>query len=117
MALLLSLVGIYGVLSYAVTRRAREIGIRTALGAGRASLRASFVKDGVRLGSVGVLVGLVGALLVTRMMESLLVGVSALDPATYGTTAAVLLFAAAAASYLPAHRATSTSPANVLRAP
>ena len=117
MALLLSLVGIYGVLSYTVTRRAREIGIRTALGAGRGSLRARFVRDGVRLGGFGVVVGLGAALLVTQMMESLLVGVSALDPATYLATAVVLVAAAAAASYVPAHRATSVSPVEVLRSP
>jgi predicted permease len=117
MALLLSLVGIYGVLSYAVARRAREIGIRTALGAGRGSLRAGFVLDGLRLGGLGIVVGLAGALLAMQMMESLLVGVSALDPATYAAAAVVLVAAAAAASYVPAHRATSISPVEVLRAP
>lgn len=117
MALLLSLVGIYGVLSYAVTRRAREIGIRTALGAGRGSLRARFVGDGLRLTATGIVVGLAGALLLTQMMESLLVGVTALDPMTYVATAIVLTTAAAAASYVPVHRATTISPVEVLRAP
>ena len=117
MALLLSLVGIYGVLSYAVTSRAREIGIRTALGAGRGSLCATFVGDGLRLTATGIVIGLAGALLVTQMMESLLVGVSALDPTTYVATAIVLTTAAAAASYVPAHRATTISPVEVLRAP
>jgi predicted permease len=117
MALLLSLVGIYGVLSYAVSRRARDIGIRTALGAGRGSLCARFVLDGLRLTAAGIIVGLAGALLLTRTMESLLVGVSALDPATYVATAVVLAAAAAAASYVPARRATSVSPVEVLRAP
>jgi ABC-type antimicrobial peptide transport system permease subunit len=105
------------VLSYAVTRRAREIGIRTALGAGRGSLRASFVRDGLRLTAAGIVVGLAGAWLLTGAMESLLVGVSALDPMTYVATAVVLAAAAAAASYVPAHRATSVSPVEVLRAP
>jgi predicted permease len=117
MALLLSLVGIYGVLSYAVTRRAREIGIRTALGAGRASLRAGFVGDGLRLTAAGIVCGLAGALILTRTMDSLLVGVSALDPMTYAGTALVLITAATAASYVPAHRATTVSPVEVLRAP
>jgi predicted permease len=117
MALLLSIVGIYGVLSYTVTRRAREIGIRTALGAGRGSLRARFVGDGLRLTAVGIVVGVVGALLTTRMMESLLVGVSALDPMTYAGTTLILVTAATAASYVPAHRATTVSPVDVLRAP
>ena len=117
MALLLSLVGIYGVLSYAVTRRAREIGIRTALGAGRASLRAGFVGDGLRLTAAGIVCGLAGALILTRTMDSLLVGVSALDPVTYAGTALVLITAATAASYVPAHRATTVSPVEVLRAP
>ncbi len=117
MALLLSLVGIYGVLSYAVARRTREIGIRSALGAGPAALRAGFVGDGLRLTAIGLACGLAAALVLTRSMDSLLVGVSALDPMTYLATALVLIAAAAAASYLPAHRATAVSPVGVLRAP
>ncbi len=117
MALLLSLIGIYGVLSHAAALRTREIGIRAALGARRASLRVMFVRDGPRLSLAGVIAGLAIALVLTRYMTALLFGVGAVDPMTYVVVAVVLTAAAALASYVPAHRATSVNPVEVLRAP
>jgi predicted permease len=116
MAALLSLIGIYGVLSYTASQRARELGIRTALGAGRGSLRAMFVRDGLRLSVVGVGAGLVAAIGLTQFMTSLLVGVTAVDPLTYLAVGGALAAAAAVASYVPARRATSGNPIDVLRA-
>ncbi len=116
MALLLGVIGIYGVIAYAVARRTREIGIRLALGAQQRRLRAMFVRDGVRLAAIGVVCGLVGAIGATRLMSSLLFGVSALDPTTYVLGALVLLAAAALASFVPTVRATRASLADVLRA-
>ncbi len=116
MALLLGVIGIYGVIAYAVARRTREIGIRLALGARETALRVTFVGDGVRLAAVGVACGLLAAWLATRLMTSLLFGVDALDPITYAAGAVVLLTAAAAASFVPAVRATRAPLADVLRA-
>ncbi len=116
MALALGVIGIYGVMSYAVARRTREIGIRLALGAQPGRLRGMFVRDGVMLAAIGVACGLVAAFAVTRVMTSLLFGVSAIDPLTYGVGALVLLAAAALASFIPTTRATRTSLASVLRA-
>ncbi len=116
MALVLGVVGIYGVVAYAVARRTREIGIRLALGASQGTLRGMFVRDGVRLAAVGVVCGLVGTIAATRLMSSLLFGVSALDPTTYVLGALVLLAAAALASFVPTVRATRTPLADVLRA-
>jgi predicted permease len=116
MALLLGIVGIYGVISYSVSQRAREIGIRVALGAQPASLRVMVVRQGLRLTLIGVAFGLAGAALATRMMSSLLFGIRAVDPLTYCAVAAALLAAAALASYVPAHRASTVDPAGALRA-
>jgi putative ABC transport system permease protein len=116
MALLLGIVGIYGVIAYAVTQRTREIGIRMALGAEPASLRQMFVRHGLLLAGVGAAIGLSAAAGLTRLMSSLLFGVQALDPLTYFGVAAILITAAALASYLPARRATKVDPLDALRA-
>jgi putative ABC transport system permease protein len=116
MALLLGVVGIYGVISYSVSQRTREIGIRIALGAQPRTLRAMVVRNGVLLASVGIAFGLVAAAGLTRLMSSFLFAVSALDPITYGAVSAGLLAAAAAASYIPAHKASSINPVDALRA-
>jgi predicted permease len=116
MALLLGLVGIYGVVSYSVSQRTREIGIRMALGAQQQSVRQMFVKHALRLTATGVACGLAAAFALTRLMSALLYGVSALDPLTYVAVSAVLALAALAASYLPARRATGIDPAIALRA-
>jgi len=116
MALILGIVGIYGVIAYAVTQRTREIGIRMALGAQPAELQQLFVRQGLLLAGIGAVLGLASAAGLTRLMASLLFGVSALDPLTYAGVAALLIVAAALASYLPARRATAVDPLEALRA-
>ena len=106
MALLLGLVGIYGVISYAVSQRTREIGIRLALGAPLPDVTGLFVRHGLVLSGIGAACGLTAALAMTRLMKSLLFEVSPADPLTYAGVAAGLILAAALASYLPARRAT-----------
>ena len=115
MALLLGIVGIYGVISYSVSQRTREIGIRIALGAPQQTVRKMFVREGLALTGMGVAFGLVAALALTRLMASLLFEVSPLDPATYGAVSAILVAAAMVASYVPAHRATTIEPVEALR--
>jgi predicted permease len=114
-ALMLGIIGIYGVLSYAVSRREREIGIRLALGARRSAVEAMFVKRGLMLASTGVGIGLIAAAGLTRLLSSLLFGIGPLDPLTYAAVPLVLMSAAAAASYLPARRAVRVDPAITLR--
>jgi ABC-type antimicrobial peptide transport system permease subunit len=116
MALALGLVGIYGVLSYVVTQRTREIGIRMALGAREAQLRRTLLGHALVLVVLGVVLGLGGAALLARLMESLLFGVTALDPATYAAVAGVLIVTGALAGYLPARRATRVDPMAALKA-
>jgi predicted permease len=116
MALLLGVIGIYGVISYSVSQRTREIGIRIALGAQGAGLKAMVVRHGVSLAAIGVTLGLVAAAALTRVLSSLLFEVSPVDPATYCAVSAGLLAAAAAASYIPAHRASMVNPIEALRA-
>jgi len=116
MALLLGLVGIYGVISYSVSQRTREIGIRMALGAEEPELRRMFVRNGLVLTAAGVACGAAGAAAFTRWMASLLFGVRPFDPITYVAVAAGLFGAAALASYMPARRATSVNPVEALRA-
>jgi len=115
MALLLGLVGIYGVISYSVSQRTREIGIRIALGAPQQTVRQMFVRQGLILTGIGVACGVVAAVALTRLMTALLFEVSPLDPATYGVVCAVLLMAALLASYIPARRATNIDPSEALR--
>jgi len=115
MALLLGVVGIYGVVSYAVSQRTREIGIRIALGAPQKSVRQMFVREGLLLTAVGVLCGLAAAAGLTSLMKALLFEVSPLDPATYCAVSLVLAAAALLASYIPARRATTIEPVEALR--
>jgi ABC-type antimicrobial peptide transport system permease subunit len=114
-ALLLGLMGIYGVIAYAVAQQAREIGIRIALGAPARDVRRMFVRRGVMLAGIGVVVGLASAVALTRLMSSLLFGISPLDPATYLGVSLALIAAASLASYVPAHRAAAVDPASLLR--
>jgi predicted permease len=116
MALLLGVVGIYGVISYSVSQRTREIGIRMALGSPRKEVTRLFLWYGVRLSALGIVCGLAAAVACTRLMHSLLFEVSPIDPATYLGVAAGLMAAAALASYLPALRATGIDPTTALRA-
>jgi putative ABC transport system permease protein len=115
-ALALAAVGIYGVISYAVSRRTHEIGVRVALGATPASVVALIVGQGMRVVAVGVVAGVAGALLVTRLMTTLVYGVSVTDPLTYVGVAALLSAVALVASYLPARRATRIDPLVAMRA-
>ncbi|HLY20710.1 MAG TPA: FtsX-like permease family protein, partial [Bryobacteraceae bacterium] len=115
MALLLGVIGIYGVISYSVSQRTREIGIRIALGAQGAGLKAMVVRQGVAVAALGVALGLIAAAALMRVLSSLLFEVSPVDPATYCAVSAALLAAAAAASYIPAHRASAVNPIEALR--
>jgi len=116
MALLLGIVGIYGVISYSVSQRTRELGIRIALGAPLGGVRAMVVRNGLFLTAIGVALGLAAAAALTRLMVSLLFGISPVDPLTYLAVSGGLLGAAAAASYFPAHRASTVNPVEALRA-
>jgi hypothetical protein len=116
MALALSLIGIYGVISYAVSQRTREIGIRMALGAQKGELRWLFVRSALVLTGVGVVVGLGAAAVVGRLLRTLLFGVSPLDPLTFAAVPFVLAVAAALASYLPTSRAAAINPVDALKA-
>jgi hypothetical protein len=113
-ALALGFIGIYGLISYTVTQRRREIGIRLALGAQHGEVRRRFVRHGVIVTSVGVAIGVVAAVAVTRLMTSLLFEVSPLDPLTYVAVAVLLVSAAAVASYVPARRASAVQPVEAL---
>ena len=115
MALALGIIGIYGVISYAVSQRTREIGIRLALGAQKKELKWMFVRSALTLTVIGVAIGIAAAAVLTQSMKSLLFGISPLDPITYLTVPLVLAAAAAIASYLPARRAASINPVEALR--
>ena len=115
MALALGIVGIYGVISYAVAQRTREIGIRVALGAQRRELTRMFVRSGLRLAAIGVPIGLAASAAVTRVMASLLFRVSAIDPLTYLVVPLLVVGAAAIASYVPAKRASALDPVEALK--
>jgi ABC-type antimicrobial peptide transport system permease subunit len=115
-ALALGVVGLYGVLSYAVTLRRREIAIRLALGAQQREVRGQFVRKGVLLAAFGIAVGLAAAAGVTRLMASLLYEVEPVDPLTYAVVAVALVAVAALASYVPARRASAVDPAESLAA-
>jgi predicted permease len=115
LALLLGCVGIYGVVSYAVSRRTREIGIRMALGEQPAAVQRRFVRDGVVLAAIGSACGLLVAAGLTRVMDSVLFGVRPIDPTTYAGVCVVLIAAMTLASYVPARRAATVAPLEALR--
>jgi macrolide transport system ATP-binding/permease protein len=115
LALMLAAIGIYGVMSYAVSSRTREIGVRLALGAQSSHVLRLVIGEGMRLAVVGAVIGLFLSLLLARLMKSLLFGVSALDPLTYAGVAALLVGVALLACYVPARRATRIDPMTALR--
>ncbi len=115
LALILAAVGIYGVISYSVEQRTRELGIRMALGAGRTQVLGMILGHSLRLILAGVVLGLAGSLALTRLMSGLLFNVTASDPSTFAIVAGILLAVGLVAGYLPAHRATLINPVGALR--
>jgi ABC-type antimicrobial peptide transport system permease subunit len=115
MALLIGVVGMYGVLAYAVMQRKREVGIRLALGAGPRTVAGTFVHRGLILSGIGIALGTAVAAGITRWMSSLLFGVKPVDTTTFAAAAGVLVIAALAASYVPARRAAAVDPVETLR--
>jgi hypothetical protein len=116
MAVMLAAVGLYGLISYSVTQRTREIGIRVALGAQATQVVLPIVREGLILASAGIAIGLGGALAATRLLSTFLFGVSPTDPLTLGGVAVLLLAVALLASYIPSRRAMRIDPITALRA-
>jgi putative ABC transport system permease protein len=114
-AMLLATIGVYGVVSYSMSQRTQEIGIRVALGAGAGDVSRLVLREGLLLGGLGVAVGLAAALASTRVLESLLFEVTPTDPLTLGGVAGLLLAVAIAATLWPARRATKVDPMVALR--
>ncbi len=114
-ALFLAAVGVYGVLSFSVSQRTQEMGVRIALGANHANVLALVVMQGLKLAAVGVAVGLVGAFGITRVIQSMLYNVTATDPVSFAGVSVFLALVGVLASYLPARRATSVDPIVALR--
>jgi ABC-type antimicrobial peptide transport system permease subunit len=116
LALVLAAVGLYGLMAYSVVQRTREIGIRLAIGATPTDVLQLVVGQAARIAGVGILIGLVGALGLTRIMRTLLFDVSPLDPPTFAAAAVLLLGIASLASYIPARRAARIDPQSAIRA-
>jgi ABC-type antimicrobial peptide transport system permease subunit len=114
-ATLLSLIGLYGVVSYSVVQRTKEIGVRRALGAPRSNILGLVARQVAMLALAGVVLGVGGAFALTRWMQDLLFQVSATDPATFAGIAILFVFVALAASYIPARRAAGVDPLAALR--
>jgi putative ABC transport system permease protein len=114
-ALCLAAFGIYGVMSFAVAQRTREIGLRMALGAGEGQVLSLIMKEGMTLGLIGLLIGLLGSYGIGRLMKSMLYGIGSIDGPAFSVVAAILLLAALVACYIPARRATTIDPMQALR--
>ncbi|MCP5112380.1 MAG: FtsX-like permease family protein [bacterium] len=115
LALIMAAVGVYGVMSYSVSQRRQEIGVRIAMGARSSDVFSLVVRKGLLLGAAGVAAGSVAAFILTRVIASLLYGVSATEPLTFVAVAVLLIAVSGAACYLPARRATRVDPVNTLR--
>jgi len=115
LATLLAVIGLYGVISYSVLQRTKEIGIRRALGAPRSNILALVARQVISLALAGVVLGVGGAFALTRLMSDLLFQVSATDPATFVGIAILFVLVALAASYIPARRAAGVDPLAALR--
>jgi ABC-type antimicrobial peptide transport system permease subunit len=115
LALFLSALGIYGVLAYDVSQRTREIGVRSAIGASRGQIANLILRQGLWKGGIGVVLGLIGAALLSKSMTTLLFNVQPTDPGVYGAVSVVLIAVALLASYLPARRAARIDPLIALR--
>ena len=115
-ALLLAAIGIYGVFAYAVVRRTHEIGVRAALGARRTHVVWLFVREGLALSAIGLVLGVIGAVGMTRLLRTFLFGVGPLDPIAISAAATGLAVVGIIATYIPAHRATAINPLAALRA-
>jgi putative ABC transport system permease protein len=115
-ALVLAAVGVYGLISYSVAQRTREIGIRVALGARPAQVVRPIVREGMTLAAIGVAVGLAGSAAATRLISSFLFQVNSTDPLTFSAVAVLLLVVALVASYVPSRRALRVDPLTALRA-
>jgi predicted permease len=116
LALLLAVVGLYGVIAYSVAQRTQEIGVRMALGARPSDVVGLVLGQGLRLTSIGMAIGALGALGVTRVLGTVLYGVSPTDPLSFAAVAVLLMLVAVAAAYVPARRATRVDPMRTLRA-
>ena len=114
-ALLLASIGVYGVLSYSVSQRTQEIGVRVALGAGRRDVLRMIVGQGLRLAAIGIVIGLLGAFGAAQLIAALLYNVTPSDPMTFSVVAMFLASVATAASYIPARRAMAVDPIVALR--
>src|SRR6202000_502554 len=114
-ALALAAFGIYGVMSFAVAQRTREIGLRMALGAGEGQVMKLIMKEGMTLGVIGLLIGLLGAYGIGRLMKSMLYGIGSIDGLAFSAVATILLLSALIACYIPARRATHVDPMAALR--
>jgi putative ABC transport system permease protein len=114
-ALALAAFGIYGVMSFAVAQRTREIGLRMALGAGAGQVMKLIMKEGMTLGVIGLLIGLLGAYGIGRLMKSMLYGIGSIDGLAFSVVATILLLSALIACYIPARRATHVDPMAALR--
>jgi ABC-type antimicrobial peptide transport system permease subunit len=115
-AIVLTTVGLYGVIAYGVSQRTRELGVRLALGARAQTVAVMVVGGGLRLAAAGIVIGVAAAAAATRLLESLLYGVTPADPVTFATIASVVAAIALAASYVPARRAVRVDPTQALRA-
>ena len=116
LAVVLAIVGVYGVLSYGVSQRTQEFGVRMALGAEPRDVRAMMLRQGLALALWGIVLGVIGAFGITRIIGSLLYNVTPTDPVAFGGVATLMLLIAAIAAYLPARRATEVDPLTALRA-